>query len=78
MERMKVAYCTRHKPFATFQCPKCNLRLFIIEAERTPLLMWSDNARMEIRFDESVDEALRKRKLDYERHKLRYGETVPD
>jgi hypothetical protein len=76
MERMHCHYHTRQKPFATFQCPNCEIRLFLIEAPITPLLVWSNQTRIRCtRFSEYIDEVLAHREQAREIRKLRYGKT---
>lgn len=41
MEPMEAPCLTRHRPFRTFQCPACKVRLFLIETATTPLFLWS-------------------------------------
>lgn len=80
LEEMAVNYCTRVKPFMTFMCPKCMRRLFLIEAPRTPLLLWSDAfPRPAITdFSEWVEELIEKREAKRLRDELRNtGMIVP-
>jgi len=73
MELMPVQYCTRRKPFATFQCPACKLQLLLFEAPVTPLLVWSDSFHQCIDFSEFIDELMAKREHKREIRAIRYG-----
>jgi hypothetical protein len=44
MEHMDTVVCGRHRPFATFQCPLCMHRLFLVhmDGEKTPLFIGSN------------------------------------
>ena len=43
MERMDICCWTQQRPFATFQCQMCKVRLFLFEVPVTPFLMWSES-----------------------------------
>lgn len=75
MERVRVHYCTDVKPFATFQCLECKLRLFLIEVPcDTPLLLWSSQTVLRsTRFSAFVAETLEKRNHERDIRRLRYG-----
>jgi hypothetical protein len=75
MELMPVFASTRHKPFATFQCPNCLLRLFLIETPGAPLLVRSDSIESGsvMTFSECIDKKIAERDHDLEVHELRYG-----
>jgi len=78
MERMYCHYLTDPRPFATFQCPDCLLRLFLIEEkDDTPLLLWSSQTVLHsIYFTEYVQTVRKKRKEDREKRRLREAQAA--
>ncbi|HEV8666961.1 MAG TPA: hypothetical protein VN665_03930 [Candidatus Paceibacterota bacterium] len=77
MERMHCHYYVTPAPFATFQCPKCMLRLFLFEAPHTPLLMWSDTPRKSGQiFKDQVKALIERREKHWETNKRRHGEDM--
>ena len=73
MEFMEVTYCTRRKPFATYQCTRCKRRLLIFKAPVTPLLVWSEEYAGYTNFSNFIERELIEREAKLKRRLVRYG-----
>jgi hypothetical protein len=67
MERVDPVYCTRRKPYATFQCANgaCMERLLIFDAPRAPFIIRSVNFRQWTNFSDQIDAAIEQREIQH-------------
>ena len=76
MQAMECPYNIDPVPFATYQCPKCLLRLYLFETAKTPFLLWSDTVRKSGQtFKEQLDVLIEKREQHWIISKRRHGEA---
>jgi hypothetical protein len=74
MQPARLVYYTQKKPFATFACATCKIRLMLFEAPITPLLVWSDNLVDKLEFSDAIEKLIKERQHKIEVRARRYGE----